>query len=403
MAPVSGDAGAVVVQEEQLLAEGEDQGVSTEHRVTPLELFFDLVFVFAITQVTAFMAADPSWDGMLDGLMVLAAVWWAWVGYAWLTNFLDPEETGPRLAIFAAMAAMLVVALCIPQAFGADAGLFVAALAVVRVLHVLVYGLASNDVDVRGAVARFAPGVALSMTLLAISTGFDGGTQAAIFGVALLVDFASPLAAGNRWKVHAGHFAERHGLIVIIALGESIVALGIGAEEEARDLQLVVTAAMGVAISAALWWAYFDVAAIVAERHLGERDGAERARMARDSYSYIHYLMIAGIVLFALGMKKTLGGLEDPLKVVPAFALACGPALFYVGHGLFRFRNTRTVSRTRPIAVVALVACWPLATETTALTALVAITAINVVLIAYETWSFGEARARIRAEARAHG
>ena len=376
-----------------------DEAVEGEHRVRPIELFFDLVFVFAITQVTRFMADDLTWDGLGDGLLVLAVVWWAWVGYSWLTNVIDPEATRPRLTIFVALAGMLVASLAIPQAFGAHAGLFVGAIAVVRVMHILLYGLATNDADIRGAVLRFAPGVALSMSLLVLSTGFDGAAQSGLFLAAIVIDALAPFAAGSRWRVHASHFAERHGLIIIIAFGESIVAIGVGAEEVALDAGEVIGAVLGVAAAGALWWAYFDVAAIVAERILSRLTGAARAAMARDSFSYLHYVMVAGIVLFALGMKKTLEHVEDPLKLVAAVALCGGPAVFLAGHVLFRRRNTRTWSRTRPVAIVVLLAAVPIATETTALLGLVAVTAILVALIAYEAVHWREGRAQIRATA----
>jgi low temperature requirement protein LtrA len=370
-----------------------------EHRVTPLELFFDLVFVFAITQVTSFFAADLTWDGMFDGLLVLGVVWWAWTGYAWLTNSLDAEAGVSRLVIFVAVAAMLVASLAIPQAFGRDATLFALSIAVVRVMHILLYGLSAETADVRGAVVRFAPAVAVSMGLLLAASGTDGTAQELLWGAALVVDYAGPLAARNRWRVHAGHFAERHGLIIIIALGESIVALGVGAQRLALDSQLILVAVLGVAIAGALWWAYFDVAAIVAERRLREVRGPARAAMARDSYSYLHYVMVAGVVLLALGVKKTLGHVDEPLAEIPAVALCGGPALFFLGHLLFRLRNTGTLSRSRPVAIAVLVALVPLAHRVDALVAMALVAAVCVLLIGYEVVRFHEARARIRSTA----
>jgi low temperature requirement protein LtrA len=373
-----------------------DEAVDEEHSVRPIELFFDLVFVFAITQVTRFMAQDPTWDGLGDGLLVLAVVWWAWVGYSWLTNEIDPEATRPRLVIFVAMAAMLIASLAIPDAFGAYAAIFVGAVVVVRVMHILLYALATNDSDVRVAVLRFAPGVAVSMGLLALSTGFDGPAQSGLFLCAIVLDALAPLTARNLWRVHASHFAERHGLIIIIAFGESIVAIGVGAEEVRLDLAAVTAAVLGVAAAGALWWAYFDVAAIVAERVLSQATGAARVAMARDSFSYLHFVMVAGIVLFALGMKKALGHVEAPLAGVGAVALCGGPALFLGGHVLFRLRNTRTWSHTRPVAMAVLLAAIPIATQVSGLAGLAAVAAILVALIAYEAFHWREGRARIR-------
>ncbi|WP_199223937.1 low temperature requirement protein A [Paraconexibacter algicola] len=368
-----------------------------ERKVTALELFFDLVFVFAFTQVTAAMAANPSAEGLARGMLVLGAVWWAWVGYAWLTNAIDPEEGVTRLVFFAVMASMLVVSLAIPEAFDDDAVVFAGAYAVVRFLQIGLYALSDDDVDLRHAVQRLGTTTAISCGLLLAAAFTDGTLQGALWALALLIDFGGGLLSGTGgWRVSAGHFAERHGLIVIIALGESIVALGVGASEEELTGPVVLAAVLGTALTAALWWVYFDVVALVAERHLHEATGAVRNAMARDSYSYIHLLMIAGIVLVALGIKKTLGEVDEPLKTVPAVALCGGAALYLVGHVLFRLRNVRTVAWRRIAAAALCLALIPLAREIDALVTLTAITAVYVVMIAYEAVRYAEARDRIR-------
>ncbi len=374
-----------------------EQG-SRDERVTPLELFFDLIFVFAITQVTGVISASPTWEGLSQGLLLLGVLWWAWVGYAWLTNTINPEEGGVRLAMFGAMAAMLVASLAVPAAFDEQALLFASAYAIVRILHLVLYAVAgTGDPELLGAVARLTPGTIAGAGLVLAAAALDGLAQGLVWAVALTVDLAGPVLGGARgWRLSAAHFAERHALIVIIALGESIVALGLGASEIGLGAGVIVAAILGLAIAAALWWAYFDVVAIVAERRLSETEGNAQLAMARDSYSYLHLPMVGGIVLFAVGVKKTLAHVGDPLELVPAVALCGGIALYLVAHVLFRLRNVRTLSRQRVVASVALLACVPAAVELPALAALGLVAAICTGLIAYEALRFSEARARVR-------
>jgi low temperature requirement protein LtrA len=198
------------------------------------------------------------------------------------------------------------------------------------------------------------------------------------------------------WRLAPSHFAERHGLIVIIALGESIVAIGVGSETGV-DAGVVMAAVLGIAVAAALWWLYFDVVALVAERRLhNAAEGRERNEIARDSFSYVHFPMVAGIVLLALGLKKTLGHVEDPLKLVPAVALLGGTALYLLAHVAFRWRNVHRLSIQRLICALLLAALTPLALELPALATLAVVAAALAVLIAYEAAHFAELRDRLR-------
>lgn len=308
----------------------EPDATEDEHRASPLELFFDLVFVFALTQVTHMMSEEPTWGGLLRGILVLWVLWWAWAAYAWLTNFVDTDAVRERLLIFVSMAAMLVSALAVPHAFDDDAVLFACAYFVVRFLHLFIFAEANDDVNVRQAVRILArTAVPAPAILIAAAIWLDGDALIAAWIVALAIDLAGPFVFGvSGFRVWAAHFAERFGLVVIIALGESIVALGVGLEGVALDTSVVVPAVLAIVLSGALWWAYFDVVAVVAERVFRNTTGDDRARMARDSYSYLHVPMIAGIVLVALGIKKTVGHIDEPLDQVPAAALFGGVALY---------------------------------------------------------------------------
>ena len=374
-----------------------EQHVEREERVTPLELFFDLVFVFALTQVTAYLAEEPSWDSLLEGMLVLAALWWAWTGYAWLTNTINADEGVVRIAVLCAMAAMLVVSLAVPGAFGDDALLFAVAYITVRLAHIVLYALAGRgDRDLLGAVLRVAPFWTVGPLLIVLGSFLDDAPRLAAWIGALVLDYSGPLFTGGRgWRVHAAHFAERHALIVIIALGESIVAIGVGAGF-ALGVGTIAAALLGISVVAALWWLYFDVVAIVAQRKLTEARGAQRGRMARDSYSYLHLPMVAGIVLFALGLKKTLGGVDEELAIIPAVGLCGGIALYLVAHVAFRLRNVRTLNKHRIVVALVLLGLLLFVDDLPALVALAIVAGLCCGLVAYEALRFREARARVR-------
>jgi len=371
-----------------------------EERVTPLELFFDVVFVLAITQCTALMAGQPTWTGLAKGLAVLAVLWWCWGAYAWLTSVVDPEEGAVRLVIFGAMASLLVAALCVPGAFDDSALIFALAYGAVRIAHILLFVLASrDDPGLRYSVLTLAGSTALGVGLLTAAAFVDGWAKAALWAVALLLDISGPAFFGvEGWKIVPGHFAERHGLIVIIAIGESVVAIGVGVTQEV-DAGIVAAAAAGTVVAAALWWLYFDVVALVAQRRLARAaPGREQNSMARDSYSYLHYPMVAGIVLVALGMKKTLGDVGEDLELVPAAALLGGTAVYLLAHVAFRLRNVHSLNKQRLLTAALLVAAIPVATHIAALASVALVAGVLALLIAYEAVRFSEARDRIRHE-----
>ncbi|HEX5822774.1 MAG TPA: low temperature requirement protein A [Solirubrobacterales bacterium] len=367
-------------------------------RVMPLELFFDLVFVLAITQCTTLMSHEPTWTGLGRGMLILALLWWSWVGYAWLTSVLDPEEGGVRLVLFAAMAAFLIAAICEPKAFDGLALEFAVAYAAVRFAHIALFLIASRDDPAfRRATLGLGLGTAVGVSLLIVGAFLDPGLRAAVWGLALVLDMGEPYLFGSEgWHLAPGHFAERHGLIVIIALGESIVAVGVGAGAE-MTWGIAAAATLGIAIAAALWWMYFDVVALVSARRLADApEGKERNELARDSYSYLHFPMVAGIVLAALGLKKTLGHVDDALELVPAFALLAGVALYLLGLVAFRFRHVRTINWRRFALAFVLVALLPAAIELSALAILAIVAVLLWAVVAIETRSYGEGRAEVR-------
>ena len=367
-------------------------------RVKPLELFFDLVFVLALTQCTALMVDHVSWEGLARGTLLLGLLWWAWVGYAWLTSVVDPEEGAVRIAIFAAMGALLLAALSLPQAFGDGALEFALAYCAVRAAHVALFLLASRgDPALRRSVWGLAGGAAAGCTILVAGSFLDPGWQAALWALALALDMAEPyIAAADSWRLVPGHFAERHGLIVIVALGESIVALGVAAEV-GLGVGVAAAALLGIVLVSELWWIYFDIVVIANVRRLVRAPvGREQNELARDVYSYLHFPLVAGIVIAAFGLHETLAHVEDPLKTVPAFGLLGGVAIYLLGHVLVRLRGAGTLSRRRLFVAAVLFALIPLAAEIPSLATLGIVGAVLAALIAYETRSYGEGRGRVR-------
>ena len=389
--------------------------VAEEARVTRIELFFDLVFVFSLTQVTALMADDLSGHGIVRGLLVLALLWWSWVGYAWLANVVQAEEGLGRVAVFGAMAAMFVLAVTVPEAFddragGLDGPVVVAfAYLAVRVLHLVMFFLLSgDDPGLRRQVWRFSPSVIGSTAVLLVASQLEGTAQTLTWVGALFVDYLGTILGGaSGWRLRsASHFAERHGLILIVALGESIVAIGVGVAQLPISWPIIVASVLGLTVAGCLWWAYFDVVSIVAERMLRRAEGEERARLARDAYSYLHMPMVAGIVLLALGMKKVLEfvgdtehyELSDALPLLPLAALYGGASLYLLAHSAFKYRTWHRVTGRRLVVAVVLGALIPAAAELPALAALGLLTAVLAAMIASEAVRYSELREQVRHE-----
>jgi low temperature requirement protein LtrA len=370
-----------------------------EQRVTPLELFFDLVFVFAFTQVTTVLSDNPTWSGLGHALLILGVLWWAWASYAWLTNTVDPGLGAVSAALLVAMAAMFVAALAVPDAFGSHGVLFGVAFLIVTVMHLTLYALsARRDPDLLAAVLRVAPSALVGAALIIVA-GFVGGELKPILWlVALSAAFFLPLVLRIRgWRVQPAHFAERHGLIVIIAIGESLVAIGLGEKVSGISTEVIVAAVLGFAVATSFWLAYFDFFTIRAHQLLTDRSGAERAALARDVYSYLHFPMVAGIVLFAFAMKTTLADVDGELATIPALGLCGGPALYLFAFVALRVRVSRTFRGGRLIAAIAFALLWPVAVAVPALVALILVAIVWIGLHAYEIIWWREARAQTRA------
>ena len=391
------------------------QAVAEDAKVTPLELFFDLVFVYALTQVTALMAFELSGRRVLEGMIVLALIWWCWVGYSWLGNVAQADEGWTRGAFIAVMATMFVAALAIPEAFvdlpGGLNGPLVLAVCygIVRFLHLAIFAVAGKAVDDPGLIhqlLRFGIVTGLSVALMIAGALVGGDAELVLWLGAVAVDYVGTQVIGaSGWRLHSpAHFSERHGLIIIIALGESIVAIGVGVTSAAISTQIIIAAVLGIALVATMWWPYFDVTALAAERAFARREGVERTRLARDAYSYLHLPMVAGIVLAALGLKKVLGYVAgddghdwgDSLHGIGLAALHVGPALYLLSLVAFRFRNVRSLGRSRLITAAVLLATIPLGGQIGALPDLLLVTVIMAALITFEAVRYAEDRHRIR-------
>ena len=374
-----------------------------EQRVTPLELFFDLVFVFAFTEVTQLLLNDPTWAGLGRGALILAALWWAWASYAWLTNAVDANVGllwGPLLV---AAAAMFVAALAVPEAFGDHGVVFGVAFLIVVAMQITLFVLSSRgDHDVVATLLRTAPSQFAGAVLI-LAAGFtDGALRSLLWLAALVLVFGVPLVTGvGGLRVEPAHFAERHALIVIIAIGEALIATGLGASDTELSARVITAAVLGFVVATSFWLAYFDFFAIRGRRLLDERAGPERTTLARDIYTYLHLPLVAGIVLFAFAMERTLAHPSSDLDRIKAFALCGGSALNLFGYIAIRLRVSGSVRGGRTVACVACLVLIPVAAHMSAVGALAVVTAVWVGLHAYELIWWRQERRDVRAVASA--
>jgi low temperature requirement protein LtrA len=378
------------------------------HRVTTFELFFDLVFVFAFTQVTAFMADSHSALGILQAMIILGILWWSWVAYAWLANQTHVDEGIVRLGMGVTMAAMFVVALTIPEAFddmdGGLRGPIVLAVAyiVARVMHLTLYVLAAGaDVKLRRQILRTSLAWVIGSTFIVAGAVIGGQWQLWLWLTGLVADIVLTYVTsqGGDWRLYsAAHWVERHGLVVILALGESVVAIGVGAAELPVSVPVLIGAVLGIGLSICLWWLYFDVIALAAEKILAATKGVVRATLGTDAYTYLHLLIIMGIVISALGVEEVLAhvGDVDPFGLFGAIALFGGTSLYLAGHAAFWRRVGGAWKRWRLLLATLLLALIPAASLLPPLAALVVVVVLCASLVLLETVQHADTRQRVR-------
>jgi low temperature requirement protein LtrA len=371
-----------------------------EHRVAPTELFFDLVFVFAFTQVTTLWLEHETWSGLVRGLLVLAVLWWVWASYSWLTNITDADAGLVWAVIVFAAAALFVAALAVPGAFGAERFVFGFAFFAVVAAFVGFYAIVSKrEPDLLAAVLGMARTVLPGAALIVVAAFVPAAWRPPIWALAFVVGFFGPQLGGTAgWRVHPAHFAERYGLIVIIAVGESLGAIGFAAHGTHLSAAVIAAVVLGVLVAASFCFAYFDFAAGGIEKLLAQRRGPERIALARDASTYAHLPMIAGIVLFAFAMRAALAHVHAELRLIPALALCCGGALYLLSFVALRWRVSRNLGRGRPIAAAALALITPVALSASALVTLALVTAVWFALHGYELIRWREQRARRHAE-----
>jgi low temperature requirement protein LtrA len=294
-----------------------------------LELFFDLVYVFAITQVVSFIHEDPTVTGFAQGAFLLGLLWWTWSIYTWTTNWTGTEGVPIRLFLLAAMGATLLMALEVPDAFGEGSVWFGVTYFAVRMLAMGFYWVASKDHPTqRSAFITFFPLSFAAAFLIMVGGFLDTPWLGILWVVGAGLDVFSAINAGKgTFAIDTKHFAERFGLFVIIALGESIVGIGLAAAHVTRDLIHVVGIGVTFFVAAGLWWSYFDKAAPLVETVFAQRTGKTRSRFARDAYSILHYPIIVGIVFFAVAAEDVVAHPQEPLSAPVAIAMALGIAM----------------------------------------------------------------------------
>jgi low temperature requirement protein LtrA len=375
-----------VVDAEQI---ADEDFAAAERRTTPIELLWDLVFVFAITQVTTLLAARPNWTRFGESMLVLALVWWAWSAFVWAANAQATSSRTLRLTLLLATVLIFITGLSVPHAFSGEATLFAFTYAGVRFLHLALYADASRQGNASWqAIAGFAVTVAIGMVLLIAGSFLHGAARAALWATAVAIDYAGPAWLTRErlrglQRVAVAHFAERYSTFVIICLGESIVAVGV-VSHRLLSAELVAVMALSLLITIGLWWTYFDRFAATAEERLREHDDPVLA--AADAYSYMHLVIVAGVIIFAVGVKLLVPSrLGAPLHDAARLALCGGVALYLIGNIGFRLRMVGDVDYEKLAIAVALLALYLLSAELAAWAVVAVITVLMAVLCALES------------------
>jgi low temperature requirement protein LtrA len=368
--------------------------IAEERRTTPVELLWDLVFVFAVTQVTTLLWRDQTWGGFGRAMLVLALVWWAWSAYVWAANAQTGASPTLRACLLVSAISIFISGLSVPHAFGSEGTLFAVTYAIVRLLHLALYADASRKGNAAwSAIAGFALTVAIGMALLLAGSFLSGTPRIVLWVLAAAIDYAGPAWLTRErlrglQRVAVAHFAERYSLFVIICLGESIVAIGVGALGQTADrplsAELVVAVALGVLITVAMWWIYFEgFAEAAADRLRRHRDPV---LAAADAYSYLHLVIVAGIITFAVGVKiLTRGSVTAALPGPARLALCGGVALYLVGTSAFSLRLLGALPHGQLVVAVALLALYAVGGGVPAWVIASGVTALLGVLCAAES------------------
>jgi len=301
-----------------------------ESRVTSLELFFDLVFVFTLTQLTALLARSLSWESLLQSFLIFIVLFWMYGGYVWLTNSIPPVTPGRQILLIAGMAAFLICALAIPDTFNDTGLIFGIGYLIVIIVHGFMYVRAVGLNK-----ARFVPMNFLSAGTI-ISAGLaDGSAQYLLWLLAIALHVVTSfLGAGLRFELRVSHFTERHGLLLLVALGESIVAIGVGVH--VLDLRSILAAVLGLILTAVLWWIYFAHDDDAARSTMLARPNSAQLRQALSGYFYAFVPMLFGIILLATGIESSIEHLTSTLDTAHAFTFGGGVGLYLIGTVIFR-------------------------------------------------------------------
>jgi low temperature requirement protein LtrA len=381
-----------------------DRSAGEEQRATTLELFYDLVFVFAVTQVSHLLLDDLGWQGAGEAMLVLLVVWWAWNYTTWVTNELDPDSPVVRLLLLGIMLATLVMAVAIPDAFGSKGLLFAAAYVTIQVgRHAfLTFASARRGTIERKRAADILIWLSAAGAFWIAGAIVEDEARTTVWLVALAIDYLGPVflyrvpgrprLAPAAWDVETAHFAERFQLFVIIALGESIVLTGATTAELDLDASRIAALGLAFAGTAALWWLYFDYVARIAERRLAT--APDRTRLARDGYTYLHAVLVAGVILSAVGDELVIAHATEELHTPELAAVAAGPALYLVGHVLFRLRMAGSLSWKRTLGAAGCVVVGFVGTVVPALVVAALLVGVLVTVIAAERVAAGRRRAR---------
>ena len=364
--------------------------MESERRSSPVELFWDLVFVFAVTQVSTLLRSDLSWAGFGRGMLILALIWWAWSAYVWVMNAQDAESPPVRAALLGAAGLIFIAGLAVPEAWRGEGTLFAVTYICVRLAHLGLYADASRRGNASwSAIAAFGVTVAIGMGLLLAGSFAGEGLRAGLWTAAAAIDYAGPAWLTRErlrglQQVAVEHFAERYGLFVIICLGESVVAIGFGAQGRPLDAELLAAVGLTLLVTAELWWAYFTRFAAVAQESLAS--SRDPVLAAADGYSYLHLLLVAGVIVFAVGAREEVARAAAPLADAARLALCGGVAIYLLGGVAFRLRMVGEVGWSRVVAAGACLVVYALTSDAAGWVTAAVLAALLAAALGWEQW-----------------